>query len=57
MPPTLFLIGPDGPLMFMPESVADNSRAVSSFCDGHAESWKWPDTRANNNDVFAVSSS
>ena len=25
MPPTLFLIGPDGPLMFMPESVADAS--------------------------------
>lgn len=25
MPPTLFLIGPDGPMMFMPESVADAS--------------------------------
>ena len=25
MPPTLFLIGPDGPLMFLPESVADAS--------------------------------
>ena len=23
LPPTLFLIGPDGPLMFMPESFAD----------------------------------
>ena len=23
MPPTLFLIGPDGPLMFMPESLGD----------------------------------
>ena len=25
MPPTLFLIGPDGPLMLMPESLADDS--------------------------------
>ena len=25
VPPTLFLIGPDGPMMFMPESVADAS--------------------------------
>jgi hypothetical protein len=25
LPPTLFLIGPDGPLMFMPESLADTS--------------------------------
>lgn len=25
MPPTLFLIGPDGPLMFMPESLADGA--------------------------------
>lgn len=25
LPPTLFLIGPDGPLMFMPESLADES--------------------------------
>ena len=23
VPPTLFLIGPDGPMMFMPESLAD----------------------------------
>jgi hypothetical protein len=25
LPPTLFLIGPDGPLMFAPESLADNN--------------------------------
>lgn len=25
MPPTLFLIGPDGPLMFMPESLEDGA--------------------------------
>jgi hypothetical protein len=25
LPPTLFLIGPDGPLMFVPESLADDS--------------------------------
>lgn len=25
MPPTLFLIGPDGPLLFIPESVADGA--------------------------------
>ncbi len=31
-------------------------RAVFSFCDGHAENWKWDDLRANNNDVFAVNS-
>lgn len=24
LPPTLFLIGPDGPMMFMPESLADD---------------------------------
>ena len=33
-----------------------NSRAVFSFCDGHAENWKWSDLHANNNDVFAVNS-
>jgi len=31
-------------------------RAVFSFCDGHAESWKWQDLRQNKNDVFAVDS-
>ena len=31
-----------------------NGRAVFSFCDGHVESWKWAELRANNNDVFAV---
>jgi len=33
-----------------------NSRAVFSFCDGHVESWKWADLRANKEDVFAVNS-
>jgi prepilin-type N-terminal cleavage/methylation domain-containing protein/prepilin-type processing-associated H-X9-DG protein len=31
-----------------------NSRAVLSFCDGHTESWKWSDLRADKDDVFAV---
>ncbi len=33
-----------------------NRRAVFSFCDGHVESWTWPDLRANVADVFAVGS-
>ena len=33
-----------------------NSRATFSFCDGHVESWKWADLRANKDDVFAVNS-
>lgn len=33
-----------------------NKRAVFSFCDGHVESWTWPDLRANVADVFAVGS-
>jgi prepilin-type N-terminal cleavage/methylation domain-containing protein/prepilin-type processing-associated H-X9-DG protein len=31
-------------------------RANFSFCDGHVETWKWSDLRANNNDVFAINS-
>jgi prepilin-type N-terminal cleavage/methylation domain-containing protein/prepilin-type processing-associated H-X9-DG protein len=31
-------------------------RAVFSCCDGHVESWKWADFRANKNDVFAINS-
>ena len=33
-----------------------NGRAAFSFCDGHVESWKWADLRADVNDVFAVNS-
>lgn len=33
-----------------------NSRAIFSFCDGHVESWKWADLRANISDLFAVTS-
>ena len=33
-----------------------NSRAEFSFCDGHVESWKWADLRANKDDVFAINS-
>jgi prepilin-type N-terminal cleavage/methylation domain-containing protein/prepilin-type processing-associated H-X9-DG protein len=33
-----------------------NKRAMISFCDGHTESWKWADLRANQNDVFAANS-
>jgi prepilin-type N-terminal cleavage/methylation domain-containing protein/prepilin-type processing-associated H-X9-DG protein len=33
-----------------------DSRAAFSFCDGHAESWRWPALRANTGDVFAIDS-
>ena len=33
-----------------------NSRAVFVACDGHTESWKWSDLRANLNDAFAINS-
>jgi prepilin-type processing-associated H-X9-DG protein len=33
-----------------------NRRAVFSFCDGHVESWNWPDLRQNKGDVFAINS-
>ena len=33
-----------------------SGRAVFSLCDGHVESWKWSDLRANLNDVFAINS-
>jgi len=29
-------------------------RAEFSFCDGHAESWKWEDLVSDKNDVFAI---
>ena len=31
-------------------------RAAFSFCDGHAENWKWSDLRQNKNDVLALKS-
>jgi len=31
-------------------------RANFSFCDGHVETWKWEDLRANKDDVFAKNS-
>jgi len=31
-------------------------RAALSFCDGHVETWKWSDLRANKDDVFAINS-
>jgi len=33
-----------------------SGRAAFSFCDGHIESWKWPDLRQNKTDVFAIDS-
>lgn len=33
-----------------------SGRAVFSSCDGHVESWRWMDLRANKNDVFAINS-
>jgi prepilin-type N-terminal cleavage/methylation domain-containing protein/prepilin-type processing-associated H-X9-DG protein len=31
-------------------------RAVMSFCDGHVESWRWADLRADKDDIFAIDS-
>jgi prepilin-type processing-associated H-X9-DG protein len=31
-------------------------RAVMAFCDGHTESWKYADLRANKDDIFAINS-
>jgi prepilin-type N-terminal cleavage/methylation domain-containing protein/prepilin-type processing-associated H-X9-DG protein len=42
--------------IFKQPACRHNSRAVFSFCDGHVESWKWSDLRANNGDVFAINS-
>jgi prepilin-type processing-associated H-X9-DG protein len=33
-----------------------DKRAVFSFCDGHAESWRWSDLRSDKLDVFAIHS-
>jgi prepilin-type N-terminal cleavage/methylation domain-containing protein/prepilin-type processing-associated H-X9-DG protein len=33
-----------------------NGRAAFSLCDGHVESWKWSDLRANKDDAFAINS-
>jgi prepilin-type N-terminal cleavage/methylation domain-containing protein len=33
-----------------------DSRAVFSLCDGHLESWRWSDLRADKQDVFAIHS-
>jgi len=33
-----------------------NGRAVFSCCDGHVESWRWSDLRADKDDLFAVNS-
>ncbi|MEI6192832.1 MAG: prepilin-type N-terminal cleavage/methylation domain-containing protein [Verrucomicrobiota bacterium] len=33
-----------------------NGRAIFAACDGHTESWKWADLRANKDDVFAINS-
>jgi prepilin-type processing-associated H-X9-DG protein len=31
-------------------------RAVMSFCDGHVDTWRWADLRADKDDIFAISS-
>ena len=31
-------------------------RAVVTFCDGHTETWSFPDLRANKGDLFAINS-
>jgi len=33
-----------------------DTRAVFSCCDGHTESWKWSDLRADKDDVFGLTS-
>jgi prepilin-type N-terminal cleavage/methylation domain-containing protein/prepilin-type processing-associated H-X9-DG protein len=33
-----------------------STRATFSFCDGHADSWRWTDLRQNKGDVFAIDS-
>jgi hypothetical protein len=45
-----FSIGPP----FKQAACRHDGRAVFSSCDGHAESWKWRDLRANKNDIFGV---
>jgi prepilin-type N-terminal cleavage/methylation domain-containing protein/prepilin-type processing-associated H-X9-DG protein len=50
---------PSGGWTFAPykqPAARHGGRAVFSFCDGHVESWKWSDLRANKSDVFAVNS-
>jgi len=41
---------------FKQPATRHSGRAVFTFCDGHAENWKWPDLRQNKEDVFAVNS-
>src|SRR5215469_12117178 len=31
-------------------------RAVMSFCDGHVDTWRWADLRADKDDIFAINS-
>jgi prepilin-type processing-associated H-X9-DG protein len=33
-----------------------NSRAVTSFCDGHVEKWNWKDLRNDKDDIFGINS-
>jgi prepilin-type N-terminal cleavage/methylation domain-containing protein/prepilin-type processing-associated H-X9-DG protein len=33
-----------------------NKRAVFTLCDGHSESWRWADLRADVSDVYAINS-
>jgi len=39
---------------FKQPAARHGGRAVLSFCDGHADGWKWADLRANKDDVFAL---
>jgi prepilin-type N-terminal cleavage/methylation domain-containing protein/prepilin-type processing-associated H-X9-DG protein len=39
---------------FKQPAARHNARATFSFCDGHAESWRWADLRQDKGDVFAV---
>jgi prepilin-type processing-associated H-X9-DG protein len=41
---------------FKQPAARHSSRATFSFCDGHADSWKWIDLRQNKSDVFAIDS-
>ena len=41
---------------FKQPAARHSGRAVFTFCDGHADSWRWTDLRQNKDDVFAVNS-
>jgi len=45
-----------GPTFYKQPAARHSQRVVFSFCDGHVETWKWSDLRANKDDVFCLNS-